>query len=87
MERVNQVILNMPDTNDLANKVFGYIDQWGETLASISCCIRASCHRTIHATLGQYVFGRVMILSLASVLYCILITSGKQQQIYIDNVQ
>ena len=51
-ERVNQVILNMIVTNNIDNKVFDYIDPWGETLAYIERYIRASYHRTIIATPG-----------------------------------
>ena len=36
VEQVNQLILNMLVTKNLDNKVFEYIDLWGETLASIS---------------------------------------------------
>ena len=31
VEQVHQVILNMIVTKDLDNKVFDYIDTWGET--------------------------------------------------------
>ena len=60
LDRVNQVILNMLVTKDLDNKVFDYIDTWGETLASILWAIRDSYHRTIMETPGQAVFGRYM---------------------------
>ena len=55
-------------TKDIDNKVFDYIDPWGETLASIAWAIRASYHRTMHATIGQSVFGRDMIFNLVSVI-------------------
>ena len=35
VERVHQVILNMLVTKGIDNKLFAYIDTWGETLASI----------------------------------------------------
>ena len=36
MEQVHQLILNMLVTNDLDNKVFDYIDPWGEALSYIA---------------------------------------------------
>ena len=36
VERVHQVILNMLVTRDLDNKLFDYIDPWGETLVYIA---------------------------------------------------
>ena len=81
------MILNILVIKDLSNDVFEYIDPWGETLASISWDNRASCHCTIQVTLGQDVFGRDMIFNLASVVDWQLITTGKQQQVDIDNIQ
>ena len=74
-------------TKDLANKVFDYIDPWGETLAYISWEIRDSYHLTIKATPGQAVFGREIIFNLTSVVDWQVITAGKQQQLYIDDFQ
>ena len=68
VERVHQVILNMLVTKYLDNKVFNYIDPWGENLAYISWVIRVSYPRTIMATPVQYVFGRYMIFYLALVV-------------------
>ena len=65
VERVHQVILNMLGTKDLDNKVFDYIDTWGETLAYILWAIRASYHFTIMATPGQALFGIDMLFNLA----------------------
>ena len=53
MDRVHQVKLNMLVTKYLDNKLFDYIDPWGETLASIAWEIKASCHCSIMATPGQ----------------------------------
>ena len=86
LERVHQVILNMLVTKYLNNKVFYYIDTWGENMASITWAIRASYHRTIQVTPGQAVFGRYIIFNLASVLHWRVITAGKQGQVGIDNV-
>ena len=75
---MHQVILNMLVIKDLDNKVFNYIDPWGENLASIAWSIRASYHRTIQYTPGKSVFGRYIILNLASVVDWQDITAGKQ---------
>ena len=82
-----QVILNLIFTKYLADKVFYYIYKLGETLASIEWSIMDSCRRTIQVTPGQAVFGRDMIFNLASVIDWRVVTSGKQQQVDIDNVQ
>ena len=86
VERVHHLIINVLATKDLANKLFNYIDVWGETLESIAWVIMSSYHHTIHATPGQAVFLRDMIFNLVSVVYWRVITSGKQLQVYIDNV-
>ena len=57
-------------TKDIDNKVFDYIDPWGEILSSIAWAMRACYHRTIMATPGQAVIGRDILLNLASVLDC-----------------
>ena len=84
---MHKVILNMLVTKYLANKFFEYIDPWGETLTSISWKIRAPYHRTIQATPGRSVFGRGMILNLASVVDWQVITAVKKRQVDIDNDQ
>ena len=86
-DRVHQVILNTIFTKDLSNKVFNYIDIWGETLESIAYGIRASYHHTIHSTLGQAVFDIDIIFNLASFLYWRVIPAGKHQQVDIDIVR
>ena len=72
---------------DLDNKVFDHIGPWGETLAYIAWAIRASYHRTIMDTPGQYVFGRDMLFNLASVVDWKFLTATKQHQVDIDNVR
>ena len=67
-ERVHQVILNMLATKDLNNKIFEYIDSWGETLVSIAQVIRASYRRTIIAMPVQSVSGRDMLFNLMSLI-------------------
>ena len=70
---------------DLDNKVFDYIDPWGENLASIAWSIRASYHRTIQATPGQAIFGKDMIFNLTSIVDWCVITAVKQRQVDINN--
>ena len=48
--------------------------------------MRASSHSTIVATPGQDVLGRYMILNIALVFDCWLITTKKQRQVDIDKV-
>ena len=55
VERTHQVILNMLVTKDLDNKVFNYIDPWGETLIYIEWAIRAYYYFTVLSTPGQSV--------------------------------
>ena len=87
VERAHQVILNMPFTKDLDNKVFDYIYPWGETLASIAWAIRASYRCTIMSTPGQAVFVRYMLFGLASVIAWKVATAAKQRQVDIDNIR
>ena len=81
MERVHQVILNMLVTKYLDNKVFNYIDTWGETLSYIAWEIRASYQRNIMATPVQAVFGRDMLFNLASVVDWRVATAAKKRQV------
>ena len=87
VDQLYQVILNMLVTKDLDNKVFDYIDTWGETLAYISLAIRYSYHRTIMATPRQSVFCRDMLFNIASIIYWRVVTADKQLQLDIDNVR
>ena len=74
-------------TNDIDNKVFDYIYPWGENLASIAWSKRASYHCNIMATPGQAVFGRDMLLNLASIVDWQVVTTVNQCQVDIDNVR
>ena len=87
VERVYQVILNMLVTKYLDNKFFDYIYQWGEILTYIAWSIRNYYHCTIGSTTGQAVFGRDMILNIATVIDWQVITANEHQQVDIDNVQ
>ena len=69
VERMHQVILNMLLTKDIYNKLFDYIDPWGETRGYIAWAIRSSYHPTIGSTPDKYLFGRDMIFNLTSVVY------------------
>ena len=74
-------------TKNLDNKVFDYIDSWGETLAYIALVIRASYHFTIMVTPGQAVFGRDILFNLASFIDWRVATAVKQRQVDIYNVR
>ena len=87
VERLHQVILNMPVIKDLDSKVFDYIYPWGETLYSIAWEIRASYHRTILATPSQDVFRRDVEFNLASYVDWSVANIVKQRQVDIDNVR
>ena len=81
------LISNMIVIKDIDNKVFDYIDLWGETLAYIAWVIRAYYQRTIMDTSGKSVCDRDMLLNLASVVDWQVITTTKQQQIEIDHIR
>ena len=85
VDLVHQLILDMLATKDIDNKVFDYIDPWGETLASIAWVIMVSYHSIIIATLGQAVFVRYMLSNLASVVEWVVVRSDKQHQLEFDN--
>ena len=87
VERVHQVILDMPVTKYLNNKDFDHIDPWGETLSYIALVIRESYHLTIMNTPGQAVFYRYMLFNLTSGVYWIVVTSAKQSQVDSDNAR
>jgi hypothetical protein len=81
VERVYQVIQNMIRTNDLSNRIFDYMDPWGEILSSIARAIRALYHSTLGATPAQLVFGRDMIFNIKTIVDWKTITTSKQKQI------
>jgi Integrase core domain. len=87
VERVHQVIHNMIRTKDLSNRVFDYIDPWGEILSSIAWAIRASYHSTLGATPAQLVFGRDMIFNIKTIVDWRTITARKQKQVIKDNLR
>jgi hypothetical protein len=85
VERVHQVIQNMIRTKDLSNRVFDYIDPWGEIISSIAWAICASYHSIFGATPAQLVFGRDMIFNIKTIVDWKTITTRKQKQILKDN--
>ena len=68
MEPAHQVIFNMLVTKDIDNKLFDYIDPRGETLTYIAWDIWAYYHSNSEAKIGQYFFGKVMILKIMAVV-------------------
>ena len=86
-ERVHKIILNMPVTKDLDNKVFDYTDPWGENLVSIAWEIRSSYHITIMDTPGQSVFDRDILFNLASFVDWQVVPAAKQRPVDIDNIR
>ena len=56
VEQLHQVILDMLVTKDIDNKLFDYVCPCDESLASISCVIRASYHCILGSTTGQDFF-------------------------------
>ena len=86
VEQVHQLLLNMLVTKDLDNKVFDYIDPWGENLEYIEWEIRDYYHSTIMHKLGHNIFGWDMLFNLASVVDWRVATAANQIQVDIDSV-
>jgi hypothetical protein len=74
-------------TKDLSNRVFDYIDPWGEILSSIAWAIHASYHSMPGATPAQLVFGRDMIFNIKTIVDWRTITACKQKQVIKDNLR
>ena len=87
VERVHQVILKILVTKDLDNKLFDYIDPWGETLEYIAWAMRDSYHHNIMDLPGQDVFDIGMLFNLVSVVRWKVATAAKQRQVDIDYVR
>ena len=85
VERIHQVVMNMLNTQGLNEKVFNFIDPWGEILSSIAWAIRASHHSTLDATPVQLVFGRDMLFNLKSLINWKELTLKKQLQVNKSN--
>ena len=62
VERVHQVLTNCLRTYELDGKELNERDPWGPFLAAAAFAIRSTYHTTLHASPGQLVFGRDMIL-------------------------
>ena len=68
LELVNQVIYNILVNKDLDEKLFDYINPWGETLSSILWDIRESYQRNLKFTPGQTFFFKDMIFNLTPIV-------------------
>ena len=55
-------------------------------MSYISWAVRSFYHLTLQATPCQSIFGRVMIFHLPSIIYLIVLSTTKQQQVYTHNV-
>jgi hypothetical protein len=87
VEQVHQVIHNMICTKDLHNRVFDYIDPWGEILSTIAWAKRASYHSMLGATPVQLVFRRDMIFNIKTIIDWRMITAHEQKQVIKDNLR
>ena len=81
VERIHQVLMNMFNTQGLNDRVFDFIDPWGEILSSIAWAVRASHHSTLDATPAQLVFGRDMLFNMQSLINWKEISLRKQQSV------
>ena len=77
VEYLYQVIYNMIVTKYLDENVFDYIYPRGETLTYIAWDIWAYYHSNSEAKIGQYFFGKVMILKIMAVVDWRVITANK----------
>ena len=87
VERIHQVIMNMLNTKGLKDRIFDFIDPWGEILSSIAWAIRASHHSTLGATPAQLVFGRDMLFNIKSLVNWKEISLRKQQTVDKSNIR
>ena len=74
------MLYHMLVTKELSNRVFDYIDPWGEILSSVAWAVRASHHSTLNNTPAQLVFGQDMMFNLSIVVDWITLTIPKQVQ-------
>ena len=85
VERIHQVVGNMLRTYKLQDADLDETNIWSEILASIAWAIRSTYHTTLHATPGQLVFGRDMILNIEYIADWELIRRRKQKLINESN--
>ena len=64
LERIHQVIGNMVRTYNLQEIYLDEDNPWGGILSAVAFAVRSTYHTTLHATPGQLVFGRDMILNI-----------------------
>ena len=74
-------------TKYISNRVFDYIDPWGEILSSVAWAVRALHHSNLNKTPAQLVFGRDMIINLSTVVDWKTLTMRKKAQVDQDNQQ
>ena len=73
-------------TKGIYNKVFYYMDHWGENLACIAWEIREYCCHILNATPGKAVFVRYIIFNLVPIFDRKVTTYRKQRKFYIDKL-
>ena len=80
IERVHQVLNNCLRTCNLGEKELSEKDPWGPFLAAAAFAIRSTFHTTLHATPGQLIFQRDMILPIQFKADWALIQERKQAE-------
>ena len=73
-------------TKNLSNRIFDYINPWGEIISSIVWAIRSLYHSTLKSPPAQLVFGRDMIFNMSEVVDWKTQTINKQTQVDRDNL-
>ena len=68
VERINQVLIYMLLTKNLADDTLDYIDPFGSILASVAWAVRSSYNHTTDATPAQLVFRRDMMFNLSTLV-------------------
>jgi hypothetical protein len=86
VEQVQQVLGNALPTLELENKELEPNDPWGHFLSAAAWAIRSTVHTTLlDATLGQFVFGRDMLLPIQLKTDWARIRQRKQDIINVNN--
>jgi len=87
IERVHQVLNNCLSTANMEERELDARDPWGSFLAATAFPIRSTFHTTTHATPGQLVFQRDMILPIQFKADWALIHSQRQQETERNNTR
>jgi hypothetical protein len=86
IERVHQTLGNLIRSFELQDKpYYDPDDPWGGILAAVAFAVRSTYHTTLHATPGQLVFGRDMVLNVQHLANWTAIKAHKQQIIRKNN--